>query len=412
MLQSYKAQNKFYSSNCTIKAKRGNAYIAKVNLQPPCEWQGKMGVGIGSMSTLVHWGFLIFSTIGALGLMNLCVMGFPAQDRIFSSISESSTHETWGTASSKSSWTQSNSIGLQVDKMAPIIDNLGREQNCLWFRQCFPLLPCCLAFCIFTWWGTAALRRLFFSFHDHSSLIQPYSMWPTVDQLRRNYDFCGPRNFTFMDFPNTKHFKIAIYSYWYKNKYYLSWIIVFIIVLTEASGSLNTMTIVGLVNKSALGMCLLPKPNDRYIHIILFVLVFVLFFLSCLSWVFVFVSGFEIRGVSLWSLGWPGINCDILLPLPLEVCTTMLDNYFLYKQNKHKQSFLASFKIAFIGITPRVWCDAQPRRSQTEWRLSLRKALPRESLLSAWRLGRWEWRLLPWLDCPFQNSHWDLVAWQ
>lgn len=237
-----------------------------------------MGVGIGSMSTLVHWGFLIFSTIGALGLMNLCVVGFPAQDRIFSSISESSTHETRGTASSKSSWTQSNSIGLQVDKMAPIIDNLGREQNCLWFRQCFALLPCCLAFCIFTWWGTAALRRLFFSFHDHSSLIQPYSMRPAVDQLRRNNDFCGPRNFTFMDFPNTKHFKIAIYSYWYKNKYYLSWIIVFIIVLTEASGSLNTRTIVCLVNKSALGMCLLPKPNDRYIHIILFVLVFVLFF--------------------------------------------------------------------------------------------------------------------------------------
>lgn len=93
-----------------------------------------------------------------------------------------------------------------------------------------------------------------------------------------------------MDFPNTKHFKIAIYSYWYKNKYYLSWIIVFIIVLTEASGSLNTMTIVGLVNKSALGMCLLPKPNDRYIHIILFVLVFVLFFYHvCPEFLFLFL---------------------------------------------------------------------------------------------------------------------------
>lgn len=32
---------------------------------------------------------------------------------------------------------KSNPIGLQVDKMAPRIDTLGREQNCLWFRQCF-----------------------------------------------------------------------------------------------------------------------------------------------------------------------------------------------------------------------------------------------------------------------------------
>lgn len=52
----------------------------------------------------------------------------------------------------------------------------------------------------------------------------------------------------------------------------------FIIALTEASGSLHIMKTVCLVNKSALAMCLLPKPNDRYIHIILFVLVFVLFF--------------------------------------------------------------------------------------------------------------------------------------
>lgn len=43
MLQSYKAQNKFYSSNCTIKAKRGSVYMAKVNLQHPYEWQGMMG---------------------------------------------------------------------------------------------------------------------------------------------------------------------------------------------------------------------------------------------------------------------------------------------------------------------------------------------------------------------------------
>lgn len=54
-----------------------------------------------------------------------------------------------------------------------------------------------------------------------------------------------------MDFPNTKHFKIVIYNCCYQNKYYLSWIIVSIIALTEASGSLNTMNIVCLVNKLA-----------------------------------------------------------------------------------------------------------------------------------------------------------------